>query len=155
MEPRNPVIVIFDEDPNDLLILKEAFEICRPNLTLILMDDGKELLQYLHRQDHYANVSDWPEPDMIVIDPGALKADGFGIIRDLKSNPALKKTPVLAWARYYEENMVNNCYDCGVNTVISKPDTFDKMVITVKRICDYWLQTINGQILKAQLRTNR
>ncbi|MGO9017244.1 MAG: hypothetical protein ACLQVJ_02735 [Syntrophobacteraceae bacterium] len=43
MEKRTPIIVIADDDADDRLLLKEAFERCKEEIIVHLVEDGEEL----------------------------------------------------------------------------------------------------------------
>ena len=79
-----------------------------------------------------------PPPSLIAIDievPGALDA-----VRAVKSNPDLRRVPVVVFARHPEREEVHAAYDAGANSVIPKPVTFLALVKLTKVFTAYWLE---------------
>jgi CheY-like chemotaxis protein len=134
------MIVIADDDADDRLFLKEAFERCREEVIVHLVEDGEELMDYLYRRGSYANSHAWYWPDLIIVDLCMPRKDGFEIIEEIKTHSELKRIPLLAYTALGTDENVKRCYDLGVNTVIHKQNTFDELEQTAKSIYNYWFK---------------
>ncbi|MFZ0931755.1 MAG: response regulator [Syntrophobacteraceae bacterium] len=142
MEKRTPIIVIADDDADDRLFLKEAFERCREDIIVHLVEDGEKLMDYLCRRGSYANPPNGYRPDLIIVDLCMPRKDGFEIIEEIKTDSELKRIPLLAYTALDTDENVKRCYDLGVNTVIHKQNTFDELEQTAKSIYNYWFKAI-------------
>jgi CheY-like chemotaxis protein len=142
VEKRTPIIVIADDDADDRLFLKEAFERCREDIIVHLVEDGDELMDYLYRRGSHANSPIGYRPALIIVDLCMPRRDGFEIIEEIKTDSELKRIPLLVYTALDTDENVKRCYDLGVNTVIDKQNIFAKLEQTAKSICNYWLKAI-------------
>jgi CheY-like chemotaxis protein len=142
VENRTPIIVIADDDDDDRLFLMKAFEACKEEIIVHLVEDGEELMDYLYRRGSHAHSSAGYRPDLIILDLCMPKKDGFEIIEEIKTDSELKKIPLLAYTALDTDEIVKRCYDLGVNTVIHKRNTFDELEQTAKSIYNYWFKAI-------------
>jgi CheY-like chemotaxis protein len=140
MEQRAPVIVIADSDDDDRLLLKLAFEGCRKGVTVHLVKDGEELMDYLHRRGSHAGSLSGDLPDLIILNPHMPMRDGFEVIEEIKADLELKRIPLLAYTAVCSDENINRCYALGVNTVIDKNNIFDKLDETAESIYNYWFK---------------
>ena len=83
-----------------------------------------------------------PVPDLILLDLKMPKMDGFEVLRQVKAAPGLKRIPVVILTSSKEEGDRAMSYDCGANSYLVKPVSFDGFLEVVKHIDDYWL-TLN------------
>ncbi len=140
---RNPVtVLIADDDQEDQMLIKEAFEeSCLVN-TLAFVEDGEELLDYLHRRNGYSNPSASPRPGLILLDLNMPRKDGREALKEIKSDPDLRKIPVVVMTTSKAEEDILRTYDLGVNSFITKPVTFEGLVDVVKMLGKYWFQIV-------------
>jgi CheY-like chemotaxis protein len=57
-----------DDDPDDRLLIKEAFEESLVSNSIYFVEDGVELMDYLHHQDKFSDPHTAPMPDLILLD---------------------------------------------------------------------------------------
>ena len=140
MQKRTPTIVIADDDDDDRFFLKKAFEACKGEVIVHLVEDGEELMDYLYRRGSHADSLIGYRPDLIILDLCMPRRDGFEIIKEIKTDPELKKIPLLVYTSLGTAENVKRCYDLGVNTVIEKYNTFGELEQTAKSIYNYWFK---------------
>src|SRR5690242_20888530 len=88
-------ILMADDDADDRLLVKEAFEERRLANDMYFVQDGEELLDYLYRRGKYEDPRLSPRPDLILLDLNMPKKDGREALREIKSDPALRSIPVI------------------------------------------------------------
>src|SRR5262245_29600376 len=86
------VILIAEDDADDRVLTKEAFDESRLLNEVHFVEDGEELLNYLERKSPYA---DAPRPNLILLDLNMPKKDGREALKEIKSNPELRRIPVV------------------------------------------------------------
>jgi CheY-like chemotaxis protein len=69
------------------------------------------------------------------------KVDGLEVLRQVKSDPALKNIPVVVLTSSDQDQDIVESYDLGVNAYVIKPVAFDKFVEVVKQLCLFWVLT--------------
>lgn len=135
-----------DDDPDDRLLLKEAFEENRLLNTLETVEDGEELMEFLHRRGKYVNSE--VMPGLILLDLNMPKKSGLEALKEIKSDEKLRRLPVVILTTSKAEEDIIRSYDLGVNSFIVKPVTFDALVELVKDLDKYWFQIVELPMLQ-------
>ena len=141
--PRDAVtILIADDDEEDRLLAKDALEAARLLNDLRFVHDGQELLDYLYQRGKYAGGKNAPRPGLILLDLNMPKMDGREALRSIKSDPDLRKIPVVVLTTSEADDDLANTYDLGVNSFIVKPVSFSALVDVMRHITDYWFKLV-------------
>lgn len=135
-------ILIADDDEDDRLMTKEALEESRLCNDVHFVEDGEELMDYLHRRGPYAEAGSAPSPGLILLDLNMPKKDGREALREIKADPHLKQIPIVVLTTSKAEEDIVRTYDLGVNSFITKPVSFTALVETMKIISRYWLEIV-------------
>lgn len=130
-------ILMADDDPDDQLMAKEAFEENRMLNGLYFVNDGEELLDYLMHRGKYTP-ENAPRPDLILLDLNMPKKDGRMALRELKEDASLRRIPVVVLTTSKSDEDVIKSYDLGVSSFITKPVTFEDLVQVTREIGRYW-----------------
>ena len=136
-----PVIFLMaDDDPDDRLLIKEAFQESLVSNSIYFVEDGVELLDYLRCQDKFSNPKDAPTPDLILLDLNMPRKDGREALAEIKSDPSLRYIPVVVLTTSKAEEDIMRSYDIGAASFITKPVTFDGLVEEIRGLGQYWVQ---------------
>lgn len=135
-------ILLADDDADDRLLTRDAFEENRIRNVLETVEDGEELMDYLLHRGKYSGDAARPQPSLILLDLNMPRKDGREALKEIKSNPALKNIPVVVLTTSKAEEDVFRTYDLGVNSFIVKPVTFDGMVDVVRTLGKYWFEIV-------------
>jgi CheY-like chemotaxis protein len=139
MKVKNTVpILVADDDLDDCMMIKEAFQESRLLNTIHFVHDGVELMKYL---DHKRE-KNHPLPGLILLDLNMPKKDGRESLRELKSNPAYKQIPVVVLTTSQAEEDVMRTYNLGVNSFITKPVAFEALVQIMRDLGRYWFEIV-------------
>ena len=131
-----------DDDPDDRLLIKEAFQESLISNSIYFVEDGVELMDYLRRQDKFENPSDAPTPDLILLDLNMPRKDGREALAEIKSDPQSEIHPVVVLTTSKAEEDIMRSYDIGAASYITKPVTFDGLVEAIKGLGQYWVQIV-------------
>ena len=135
-------ILMADDDADDRLLVRDALgETGRP-YDLRFVRDGEELTDYLYRRGKYANGRDAPRPDLILLDLKMPKKDGREALAELKSDPLLRRIPVVALTTSTADDDIGYSYDHGVNSYVTKPATFRGLVEMMDTLGKYWFELV-------------
>ena len=135
-------ILVADDDPDDRMLIKDAFEEARLNNELHFVENGEQLLQYLRREGEYANMAGEPYPGIILLDLNMPKKDGREALREMKADAELKRIPVVVLSTSRAEEDIIRTYGLGVSSFITKPVTFEGLVDVVRALSDYWIEIV-------------
>jgi len=139
---KSVVILVADDDPEDSLLIKEAFQEGLLVNGLRFVEDGEELLDYLRHQGKYEDPLLSPRPGIILLDLNMPKKDGREALREMKADPGLRSIPVVVLTTSKAEEDIIRSYDLGANSYITKPVTFLGLVNAVKGLGKYWLEIV-------------
>jgi CheY-like chemotaxis protein len=140
--PKLISILMADDDEDDRQLAKEALEESRLVNELRFVVDGEDLMDYLHHRGKYQDATLSPRPGIILLDLNMPKKDGREALKEIKSDPELRRIPVVVLTTSDAEEDIIRSYDMGVNSFIKKPVTFDGMVEIMKALGDYWFQIV-------------
>jgi len=135
-------ILMADDDPDDRELTREAFRENRLANEFHTVEDGEELLDYLRRRGRYAALNGAPLPGLILLDLNMPRKDGREALREIKSDPTLRRIPVVVLTTSKAEEDILRSYDLGVNSYVTKPVTFQSLVELVRVLGRYWFEVV-------------
>jgi CheY-like chemotaxis protein len=135
-------ILIADDDPDDRRLTEEAFAENHLANDLRFVEDGEELLDYLHRRGKYAAEGVAPTPGLILLDLNMPRKDGREALQEIKSDPKLRTIRVVVMTTSKAEEDVLRSYNLSAASYITKPVTFDRLVEVIKTLGKYWLEIV-------------
>lgn len=140
---RKPVVILLaDDDPDDRVLLQEAFVEGRLANELRCVANGEELLEYLRRGGRYADPAGSPRPGLILLDLNMPRKDGREALKEIKADPDLRHIPVVVLTTSKAEEDVFRSYDLGASSFITKPVTFQSLVDLTRMLGRYWLEIV-------------
>lgn len=142
-ERRRPItILIAEDDPEDRMLMEDAFIESRLVNDLRFVEDGEQLMDYLYCRGRYADPINSPRPGVILLDLNMPRKDGREALKEIKSDPTLRQIPIIVLTTSQGEEDVFRSYDLGVNSFITKPVTFVAMVELIKTLRKYWFEIV-------------
>ena len=134
-------ILMADDDADDRMLAADAMRESRLGNAFRCVEDGQELMDYLTRTGKYAD-ADAPRPGLILLDLNMPRKDGRQALEEIKSDPELRRIPVVILTTSKTEEDVLRSYDLGANSFITKPVTFDRLVDIVRALGTYWFTIV-------------
>lgn len=140
---RMPIFILMaDDDAEDREFAREALAEARLANTLLFVEDGEQLMDYLHRRGAYTDAAASPRPGLILLDLNMPRKDGREALREIKEDPELRAIPVVVLTTSKAEEDVVRTYKLGVNSYIQKPVTFEQLVKVMKALGAYWFEIV-------------
>ena len=130
-----------EDDEDDRLMFKEAMEEARVSNKITFSVDGQDLVEFLRREGKYEGLTD-PLPDLILLDLNMPRKDGREALQEIKSDPALRRIPIVILTTSKAEEDIHSTYDVGANSFISKPVSFEGLVDAIKSMTNYWIDIV-------------
>lgn len=139
----NPaVILLADDDEDDVILIRDSFQKSKLSNDLRVVEDGVELMDYLHRRGAFADPSLSPRPDIILLDLNMPRMDGREALKEIKNDPDLKNIPIMILTTSKTHTDICRSYQDGANSFITKPVTFQSMCEVVGKLGEYWFQIV-------------
>lgn len=139
---RSIPILLADDDPDDRDMAREALAASRVSNTLMTVEDGQELMDYLHRKGVYAEPDRAPRPGLILLDLKMPRKGGLEALAEIKADPDLRSIPVVVLTTSGADEDITRSYDLGVNSFIRKPVTFEGLVDAIRHLGRYWFEVV-------------
>ena len=135
-------ILVAEDDADDRMMIKDAFEESRLGNPVDFVEDGVQLMNYLQREGEYVSLVEQPYPGFILLDLNMPRKDGRTALREIKASPILQRIPIVILTTSKAEEDIVRTYNLGVNSFICKPVTFDSLVEIVKTVGRYWIEIV-------------
>ncbi|MBD2017879.1 response regulator [Microcoleus sp. FACHB-53] len=141
--PRKRITILLAEDAiADQSLMKQALKRSRLLNNLYIVTNGEELLNYLHRRHQYSDIATSPRPDLILVDWHLPKIDGPEVIQAIKTDPSLRRIPIVVLTSSSSEQDIRRSYEVGASSYFIKPMTFDSLVEAVNTLGEYWFHIV-------------
>lgn len=134
-------ILIADDDADDRMFLEQAMRQNGYDQDIRFVEDGEELMEYLKRQGRY-NELNAPWPNMLILDLNMPRKNGFQALSEIKDDPKLRRLPVIVMTTSSADEDVVKTYNLGVNSFVTKPFNFNRLVEMVGTLKTYWMDTV-------------
>ena len=79
------------------------------------VEDGEELMAYLRREGDFADPEASPRPGLILLDLNMPRKDGREALKEIKSDPLLRRIPVVVLTTSEAERDILRVYDLHAN----------------------------------------
>ncbi len=106
---------------------------------LSVVMDGEEAIEFLRKQGKFEEAE---TPDLILLDLNLPRKDGREVLQEIKLDPVLRRIPVVVLTTSNADNDIIKSYNLHANCYINKPVDFDKFFDVIKKIQDFWLNTV-------------
>jgi DNA-binding response OmpR family regulator len=130
-------ILLVEDNPNDLELTLIALSKSQLANQVIVVRDGAEALDYLHRRGEYAS-RPAGSPAVALLDLKLPKVDGLEVLKEIRTTDGLKAMPVVMLTSSREEQDVVNSYELGVNAYVVKPVDFTEFVRAIADLGIFW-----------------
>ncbi|MPY94642.1 MAG: response regulator [Acidimicrobiia bacterium] len=132
-------ILLVEDDPGDVLIMREALEDSKILNELHVVDNGETALDFLLRRGEHA---DAPRPDLVLLDLNLSRVDGREVLARVKADEALRRTPVVVLTTSAAEEDIVRSYDLHANAYVTKPVDLDQFLRVVKQIDEFFISIV-------------
>jgi CheY-like chemotaxis protein len=141
MNTKPITILLAEDDEEDRYLIGEALDEGRVPHRLYVVENGEQLLDYLYRRGKYADLEQWPVPDLILLDLNMPRKDGREVLEEIRFDPELRRTPIVVLTTSSADEDIVRSYDQGVSGFVTKPVTFRELMEVMKSIGTYWGKT--------------
>jgi two-component system response regulator len=100
-----------------------------------VLTSGEEAIDFLQQRGAYVDAA---RPGLILLDIKLPGMDGIDFLRRIKTDPKLKRIPVVMLTTSVGEKEIAESYNCGANSYIIKPVDFEHFAKVIKEVKLYW-----------------
>jgi chemotaxis family two-component system response regulator Rcp1 len=139
VSPKAIDILLVEDNPGDARLTREALKEGKILNTLHVARDGVEALAFLRHESKYATK---PHPDIILLDLNLPRKDGRELLSDIKTDPNLRRIPVVILTTSKAEEDILMTYGLHANCYITKPVDLDQFISVIKAVEEFWFTIV-------------
>jgi CheY-like chemotaxis protein len=132
-------VLLVEDDPGDVMLVREAFAADKVGNTLSVVSDGVEAMRFVRGEGEYAGVE---RPDLVLLDLNLPRKSGAEVLAEIKSDPQLSTIPVVVLTTSQAEEDVLRSYQLHANAYVTKPVDFERFVSIVRQIDDFFVSVV-------------
>jgi len=135
-----PKLLIIEDDENDAILLRRAFDCIADTLCMRFVRDGRQAFDYLNGVGPYADRNLHPEPNLIILDLKMPGPSGFDVLRWLRAQPPYLRVPVIVLSGSMWPGDIEEAYRLGANSYLVKPCRRSDLEEVVQLASTFWFQ---------------
>ena len=132
-------ILLVDDSENDLELMRVAFKKADFNSPLQEVHNGEEAISYLRGEGLYCDRNKFPLPTVMLLDLNMPRKNGFDVLDWVRTQPALKRMPIIILTASMRREDVERAFDLGAHSFLVKPAALEELVAMIRCLRD-WLQ---------------
>ncbi|HST81438.1 MAG TPA: response regulator [Kineosporiaceae bacterium] len=136
-DTRRLIVLIVDDDPADVLLIREALEATGHSCLLHVAGGGDEAVAFLRRTGRYVCA---PRPDVVLLDLTMPGMDGRQVLVEIKTDELLSSIPVLIFTASQDPQDIETSYAEHANAYVVKPTNLDDFKTIVTAIEEFFAQ---------------
>jgi CheY-like chemotaxis protein len=145
MAKRIPILVAEDEE-TDVFLLERAFQKSGAPITLIVVHDGQEAIEYLEKVQvqPFARGEEGqnPVPALLLLDLKMPRLTGFDVLAWIKERPALKHMPIVVLTSSSDPEDMKLAAELGAVDYKVKTGDSARLLQLVVDLQTAWIQPI-------------
>jgi len=138
MGDSNYTILLVEDDENDAMLVRLAFQKNNILNPIQWAKDGLEAVAYLNGNGVYADRQAYPFPDVLIVDLKMPRMNGLELLAWIRDHPEYRVIPTIIITSSRLDVDIEKAYGLGANTYMIKPPALDELVKMVKVVHEYW-----------------
>ena len=132
MNAHQPVnIVMIEDDEGHARLIERNIRRAGISNDIHHFLDGTSALDYLFNHDHGPARNG---PALVLLDLNLPDMSGTDILSKIKSEPKMRRTPVVVLTTTDDKVEIQRCYDLGCNVYITKPVNYESFSEAIKQL---------------------
>jgi CheY-like chemotaxis protein len=131
----NAVILIAEDDEGHFTLMCRNLHRNGLANEIIRFRDGCELLDYLQRLKQEEEL--YSRPHLLFLDIRMPKVDGLDALAKIKSDPSLRRMPVIIITTASDVSIIEQCHQLGCCMYLVKPVEYDKFVQMMQKVGNF------------------
>ncbi|QDR79634.1 response regulator [Sporomusa termitida] len=132
-------ILLVEDNEDDIILTKEAFEENRLTNKLNIVKNGMDALRYLKRDAPYSKAV---KPNIVLLDINLPEMSGIEVLQKIKSEDDLKDIPVVILTTSNLERDIVKSYKLHANCYINKPVNLNDFFEIIKVFGKFWFSIV-------------
>lgn len=140
MAPTLPTVLLAEDNPDDVVLVRRAWQRSARSVSLQVVTDGEQAIRYLHGEGAFADRHAHPRPDLVLLDWKLPRMRGLEVLKMIRADPAFDGLPVVVLTSSKEEEDVLDAYAARANSYLQKPISTEALAMLLDSVGRYWLE---------------
>lgn len=145
---RHSPVLVADHDTDNCLVVLDAWEEAGLGKDLRFVQDGLELMDYLHNRGIFSNSLLAPRPSLVLLDQDLPKRCGLEVLAAIKADDSLQTIPVIALAGADSAEQIAEFYALGASGVVIKPIGVQAYMEALRKLRIEWAAFLQADNLR-------
>lgn len=132
-------ILLVEDNSGDVHLIERAFETRELPGVLHPVQTGEEALDWLYQRGDFAEA---PRPDLVLLDLNLSATSGQDILEEIKSEPQLKRIPVIILTSSQSEEDLIEVYEKYANAYLPKPVDPVEFSDLIQTFAEFWMNAV-------------
>jgi CheY-like chemotaxis protein len=137
--PTPHVILVAENNDDDFVLLRCAFESAGLPHRLIGVGDGLDTINYLYADKPYTNRSAYPFPDLLLLDLQMPDVDGLEVLATVKGRTQFQCLPIVVLSSVDDPLIIQQALKLGATDYLMKPVTTEERMVVALGLHSRWL----------------
>jgi len=135
----NQTILLVDDNVDDLMLLRMAFQKAEFKNQLHIVHNGEEAIAYLQGEGAYSDRNKHPLPAVMLLDLNMPMKNGFDVLAWARAQPAFKRLSIIILTASVRTEDVERAFDLGASSYLVKPSQIEALIEMIRCLHD-WLE---------------
>ena len=136
---QDKIILLVEDSKADIRLVQEVLKTSTVPHQLMIVRNGMDAMAYLRKEGEF---NESPRPNLIILDLNLPRKDGREVLAEIKSDPDLKRIPVIVLTTSSNDEDIQESYDLYVNCYITKSRNVKDLFKLVKGLESFWLDMV-------------
>ena len=136
-----PCILVADDDPDDQLLIRDAFLDGRIPGSVYCLDSGEEVVDYMDGKPPFDNRRLFPAPRAIFVDLNMPGMSGRELVRTLRAEKNCPDIPIIVMSTTTNVREFEQALTEGAQTYFSKPRGYSELIQVLEGLSELWGET--------------
>jgi len=128
-------ILVVDHNPEHVATIQRVLNQNGQNYRLNIFERGEQAIEFLHRD---SGDRAWSHPDLILLDLDLPDQEGRAMLSTLKTNPNLKRIPIVVFTLSDSSTDILYAYANQGNCYVVKSMDLEQLSEIIQQIKDFW-----------------
>src|SRR4051812_20700406 len=142
MDDSSYTILLVDDDENDVLLTRMAFEKSGVVNPIHWARDGVDAVAYLQGEGDYSDRGSYPIPELMILDLKMPRMTGLELLEWINKHPEHRVIPTIIMTSSRLEQDIRKAYHLGANTYMTKPSSLEELAKMAKAAHEYWALSV-------------
>ena len=131
MYNNSKIIYLADDDQDDRFFISEAIKKFNPEITIIEVENGVELLSMMQEENN--------PPGLVLVDMNMPKMNGLETVSAIRNSPGFSFIPAVMLSTSSDPSLISLAYEAGVNSFFIKPTSLEGFIDLALQLACYLL----------------